>query len=409
MTDGRPYGRSVSVLFHEAEILGAGVSMVQALPELRHRGWEASGWFPAPGPLIDEAAPMLAAVGRQSKPVAFSAQGWRRPPGPVRRLARTPGYLRAVQSWLQRVQPNVVHANSLLMLPEAMVARALGIPVVVQVHEFPRAGAKRDATIRWAAATADVLVGVSDAVSTMLRKHASLTPVLTVRNGVPATQPTARPAGTFLVGTLGYVSRTKGTDVFVAAAELALQKRPDLRFEHAGQQRLWGDDAFDAGIEKTAAASPLRESLTFLGRVRAADALSRWSLFVLASRAEGFPLATLEAMAAGLPVLATAVGGVPEQVRHLETGILVAPDDPAEIAQWIVRLHDDDALRTRLGEAARAHVLASFTLSAQAEGLDHAYDLALRRAAARRRLRYPLMPERRSASTARPPPTSKTA
>jgi glycosyltransferase involved in cell wall biosynthesis len=110
-------------------------------------------------------------------------------------------------------------------------------------------------------------------------------------------------------------------------------------------------------------------------------------VFVLASRAEGFPLSTLEAMAAGLPVIATAIGGVPEQLRHLETGILVAPEEPAEIADWIVRLHDDATFRARLGDAARAHVLGSFTLAAQAEGLDRAYDLAVRRAWARRRRR----------------------
>ena len=139
-------------------------------------------------------------------------------------------------------------------------------------------------------------------------------------------------------------------------------------------------------IEETAASSPLRESLTLLGRAPAGEALARWSIFVLASRAEGFPLSTLEAMAARLPVIATAVGGIPEQLRHLETGILVTPDKPAEIADWIVRLHDDDPLRARLGEAARAHVLATFTLAAQAKGLDGAYELAIRRAAARRRL-----------------------
>jgi glycosyltransferase involved in cell wall biosynthesis len=139
-------------------------------------------------------------------------------------------------------------------------------------------------------------------------------------------------------------------------------------------------------VADRAATSPLRESLTLLGRAPVGDALARWSVFVLASRAEGFPLSTLEAMTAGLPVIATAVGGVPEQLRHLETGILVAPERPAEIADWLVRLHDDGRLRVRLGDAARAHVLVSFTLAAQAEGLSRAYDFAVRRAAARARV-----------------------
>jgi len=390
-------GRRLAVLFHESEVLGAGLSVLRALPELRRRGWETSGWFPGAGPLVEDAAGMLAHHGQCPKPIAFSARGWRRPPGLVRRAVRTPGYLRAVGRWLRRVEPDVVHANSLLMLPEASVARALGVPVVVEVHELPPAGPKRDATVRWAAAAGDVLVGVSDAVSAMLRAHAGLTPVLTVRNGVPATELPARPGASFVVGTVGYVSRTKGTDIFLSAAERALRQRPQLRFEHVGPVRLWGDDAFDAVIEETAATSPLREALTLLGRAPVGDALARWSVFVLASRAEGFPLSTLEAMAAGLPVIATAVGGVPEQLRHLETGILVGPERPPEIADWIVRLHDDGSLRTRLGKAARAHVLASFTLAAQADGLDRAYDLAVRRAAARRTLRD-LPPPPRSAT-----------
>jgi glycosyltransferase involved in cell wall biosynthesis len=392
MTGGRPGRRRLAVLFHESEILGAGLSVLRVLPDLHNRGWEASGWFPGPGPLIGEAAGALATRGQRPKPIAISGRGWLRPPGPVRRAVRTPGYLRAVDAWLQRIEPKVAHANSLLMLPEASVARRLGVPVVVQVHELPPSGVKRDATVRWAAAVADVLVGVSEAVSAMLREHAGLTPVLTVRNGVPAVEPTGRPSGRFVVGTVGYVSRTKGTDIFLSAAELALGQRPQLRFEHVGQQRLWGDDAFDTAIEERAAASPLRESLTMLGPGSVADALARWTVFVLPSRAEGFPLSTLEAMATGLPVIATAVGGLTEQLRHLETGILVAPEDPAGIADAIVRLHDDGELRARLGGAARAHVLASFPLAAQADGLDRAYDLALRRAAARARLRAGSLP-----------------
>ena len=387
MTGGRSGGGRLAVFFHESEILGAGLAVARAVPDLHRRGWEASGWFPGPGPLVEEAAGALAASGQRPKPIAFSGRGWLGPPGPVRRAARTPGYLRAVHWWLRRIEPDAAHANSLLMLPEASVAWRLGVPLVVQVHELPPSGAKRDATVRWAAAIGDVLVGVSEAVSAMLREHAGLTPVLTVRNGVPPVESAARPSGSFVVGTVGYVSRTKGTDIFLSAAELALRQRPQLRFEHVGQQGLWGDDAFDAAIEERVAASPLRESLTLLGRAPVADALARWSVFVLASRAEGFPLSTLEAMAAGLPVIATAVGGVPEQLRHLETGILVAPENPAELADSIVRLHDNAALRARLGEAARAHVHASFTLAAQAEGLDRAYDLAVRRAVARRRLR----------------------
>jgi glycosyltransferase involved in cell wall biosynthesis len=125
----------------------------------------------------------------------------------------------------------------------------------------------------------------------------------------------------------------------------------------------------------------LRESLSMLGERPARDAYQRWSVFVLPSRQEGFPLSTLEAMAAGIPVIAAEVGGIPEQIVHLEHGVLVPPDDPQAIARWIGRLHEDPDLRARLAASGRARVRKEFTLERQAEGLNRAYETALRRRA----------------------------
>lgn len=371
--------RRLCILFHESEILGAGLSVVRAQDELRSYGWRISGWFPGPGPLVEEAKLALESRGLHEKPIAFSLGGWLREPGIAQRLRRTPSYLSAFTRWLAAEAPDVVHANSLLMLPEATIARARGVPVVVQVHELPRPGPKRSLSIRWAAAVADVLVGVSAPVSSMLREHAGRTPVLTVYNGVPAAN-RAQPADDgFVVGTIGHVARTKGTDVFLEAARLARAARPALRFEHVGPTRLWGDDDYDDHVEALAASPELEGSLRMLGSGPAASALARWSVFVLASRQEAFPLSTLEAMAAGVPVVATAVGGVPEQIDHLESGVLVAPESAAELSDWIVRMYDDHELRSRLAAAGQERVRDAFPLEAQAAGLDRAYELALSR------------------------------
>jgi glycosyltransferase involved in cell wall biosynthesis len=380
-----PRQRRLCVFFHESEILGAGLSVVRALRELRSDDWRISGWFPGPGPLVDEAEPALASNGFHEKPIAFSLRGWRREPGIAQRLLRTPSYLTAFARWLAAEAPDVVHANSLLMLPEATIARARGVPVVVQVHELPPPGPKRALSIRWAAAVADVLVGVSAPVSSMLRDHAGRTPVVTIHNGVPEAR-RAQPAHDgFVVGTIGHVARTKGTDVFLEAVRLARAARPALRFEHVGPTRLWGDDEYDDHVEALAASPELEGSLRMLGHRPAAPALQRWSLFVLASRQEAFPLSTLEAMAAGVPVVATAVGGVPEQIEHLESGVLVAPESASEISGWIVRLYDDQELRSRLAAAGRKRVREAFPIEAQAEGLGRAYDQAISRGRRRRR------------------------
>src|ERR671935_6175 len=71
------------VLFHEPEILGAGVSVLRVVDELKQYGWSIHGWFPAAGPLMDEAAQAITALTHGSRPIASSISGFRRHPGPV--------------------------------------------------------------------------------------------------------------------------------------------------------------------------------------------------------------------------------------------------------------------------------------------------------------------------------------
>ena len=364
----------VLTLFHETENLGASTSVLRVADELATYGWTMSGWFPGE-PRPDHE---LALALHSERPLAVSARGWRESPGVVRRALQTPRYLRRVRAALEQVRPHVVHANTLLTLPEAAVARSCGLPIVLQSHELPPPGPKTTATIRYAGGIADVLVGVSDAVSDLLRRHAGNTPVLTVRNGVPKPIAQARfDNSSFTVGSVATVSRTKGTDVFLRAARMALDQRPGLRFEHAGAPDLHRDAGLDDELALLAGEIAPAGSLAMLGYRPATEVLPRWNVFVCSSRSEAFPLATLEAMAMGIPVIATTIGGLPEQIEHLESGILVRPEDPEAIATWLVRLHDDADLRTRLGKSGAERVRREFTLERQANELHRAYLTAL--------------------------------
>jgi glycosyltransferase involved in cell wall biosynthesis len=367
------------VLFHEPELLGAGQSVLNAVEALGEYGWSVSGWIPGRGRLSEAASEVLATTVGAQRPLAVSRRGFREHPGALARARATPRYLAAVRSALLRLRPHVVHANTLRSLPEASVARSLGLPVVMHVHELPPESAKRAAAFRLASRIADVVVCVSDAVATVARPYAR-DRVLTVRNGVPASSTNAgRADGPFTVGTAGIVSLLKGTDVFLRAAALVAVQRPDVRFEHAGQADQHRDQGLDKQLSDLLATPALRSSAAMLGRASVPDLLSRWDLYVHPSRMDAFPLATLEAMAAGVPVIASDIGGVPEQIDHLRHGVLVPAGDPRSLAEWIIRLHDDPELRGGLAQQALRRVRDEFSVERQARGLHRAYLSAVNR------------------------------
>jgi glycosyltransferase involved in cell wall biosynthesis len=126
-----------------------------------------------------------------------------------------------------------------------------------------------------------------------------------------------------------------------------------------------GDGPDRPVIEQAIRASALAETVALLGeRDDVAEQLVQSDIFVLASRSEGMPLSVLEAMAAGLPVVASAVGGVPELVVSGETGLLVRPDDMDALADALRTVLSDAALRRSMGDSGRARAEQLFDLPA---------------------------------------------
>lgn len=142
------------------------------------------------------------------------------------------------------------------------------------------------------------------------------------------------------------------------------------------RMQLWlvGDGPLRSEMEMHVKEKNLDKIVVFIGVVpNERDFLADCDLFVLSSDWEGVPLTVLEAMAASKPVIATAVGGVPELVENGVTGILVPPRDPEALAQVIIRLAKDPDLRQRMGEAAQKRALDRFDISQTAKEYEALY------------------------------------
>jgi len=139
------------------------------------------------------------------------------------------------------------------------------------------------------------------------------------------------------------------------------------------QLELVGDGPLQGRIHRLAKELGLSRRVHFLGYVAdPAELLSRAQLFVLSSRSESFPRSILEAMRAGLPIVASSVGGIPEAVQEEVTGLLTRPGDEGALRAALGRLLHDAGLRARLGREARKQYEARFQferLAAETESL----------------------------------------
>lgn len=147
----------------------------------------------------------------------------------------------------------------------------------------------------------------------------------------------------FAIGTIANLYPTKGLSYLIKAASCLIKDNPDLIFIIIGE----GDER--KKLESLIKQHNLTDNFSLLGNVKAAyKYLKAFDIFVLPSVKEGWPYTILEAQKAGLPIIATKVGGVPEIITDNENGLLVPPADPAGLQKAIQKLLTDDELTTKL-------------------------------------------------------------
>lgn len=182
------------------------------------------------------------------------------------------------------------------------------------------------------------------------------------------------PAATSVVGMVARVARQKDYETLVEAASLVLERDPGTRFVVVGDHEEPAHREYFLEIQKSLDEHGIRDHFVFTGHRPDVDALlDTFDVFVLSTHWEGFPLVILEAMSHGLPVVATAVDGIPEIVEPGETGFLHGHEDPESLAKALIRLLENEAERTRIGETARIRVEREFSEQAYADRVGELY------------------------------------
>jgi glycosyltransferase involved in cell wall biosynthesis len=267
----------------------------------------------------------------------------------------------------RKVRPHIVHAHSSKMGVLGRLAAWLArVPVrVLTVHGWSFAaynGLARSVFLwieRLMRPLTTMVVCVAEATRQEGLAAGTCDPQRTVviHNAVAVRtfRPTSRRGGTVEVVGVGRFAYPKDFTTLLDA--LTLVAAPC-------RVRLAGDGPALTAVASALAQNGLSHRVELLGaRADVPNLLARSEVFVLSSRSEGFPVSVLEAMAAGLPVVATDVGGVREAVEDGETGFLVPAADSEALAGALDRLLVDGELRRRLGAAGRARALSRFDVS----------------------------------------------
>jgi glycosyltransferase involved in cell wall biosynthesis len=292
--------------------------------------------------------------------------------------------VRTLRAHFGRLAPDIVHTHGYRSdILAGRAARATGLTTVSTVHGFT-GGDRKNRFYEWLQARE---FGRFDAVVAVSRPLVSR---LTAR-GVPATRihciPNAwagqggaldrgsarrilgLPERDFVVGWVGRLSREKGADTLLEAVSRIPPGRLITSFLGEGSEH--------ARLRVDAARLAVEDRVRWHGVVADAGRLfAAFDVFVLSSRTEGTPIALFEAMAAGTPVIATAVGGVPDVVGN-RAAVLVPAEDPAALATAIVSLQEDGVRRAALVEAARSRLSEEYALPRWLDQYASLYDSLL--------------------------------
>lgn len=355
-----------SHVFHLVETLQIGGTETQAVHTALHQhlmGQQVTvGCLRAEGPLLDtlQSAGIPIVEFRKSKKLLSIQGAWQ-----LLRLAQ----------FLREKQFQVLHAHDLMSnLLGVPAARFAGTPIIISSRRYLDlewwCGSLRNKIAAWIYKLSTHVIVNSKSIRDLLvdRDRVRREKIKVIYNGIDtdrfseaisnqnANLSSIRRDSVLVAVVANMYSPLKGHSCLIAAAKDLCRDFPQVRFV------LIGDGVERLKLEQSVEEMALQKQVLFLGsREDVPELLASCDLFVLPSESEGLPNAVLEAMAAGLPVIATSVGGVPEVIEHEVTGLLVPAGEPAALSKAILRLLRDEGLRHRLGRAGRERVARDFS------------------------------------------------
>lgn len=314
-----------------------------------------------------------------------------------KRPGKDPGCYFRLWRALRLLKPDLVQTYNIGALDAAPTIRLAGVRRIVHaehgrdVTDPHGDNAKYLRLRRWMAPLIARFIAVSRDLQLWLIDRAGIRAdkVICIANGIDAaafaTPRTAlrrrpllggfAPPDTLLIGNVARLDKVKDQAGLLAAFKLLC--------EQAGQETacrliIVGKGPEHAELQRRIEQLGLTQRVRLLGnRSDVAELLAECDVFVLSSIAEGMPVTLMEAMASGLPVVATEVGGVASVVEHGVTGTLVPAGDPRALAEALGGYMADEALRRRHGDAGRARVTTDFSLSAMLSAYTALYDSLL--------------------------------
>ncbi|MBK8252336.1 MAG: glycosyltransferase [Polyangiaceae bacterium] len=297
-------------------------------------------------------------------------------------------------AFLKRERIQIVEAHVLwAILISRMVARAAGVPIIITNEQNMHSGAAAHrADVRFSVdlttrlSTACVYI-THAAMKSFLEEPPKILQGNPIRrripNGIDVQKFESIAAridrnekraslgireGEFVIGNVGRLVPQKGQDYLIEAFAKVKKKVPNARLVIVG----WGD--FEPTLRSLAEKFNVANDVIFTGvRLDVAELLPTFDVFAFSSIHEAQGIAILEAMAAGVPIVSTNVDGIPDMIKHEETGLAVPSCDPAALADGVVRVFNEPDLAKKMVVAARALLQTEFTVEAAARAYERLY------------------------------------